>query len=839
MKKCIAGIIIIILMILPFTSVTASETEQKIPNILILLSYHYGFEWQDQVLDGVTDALADEDANLYIEYLNEYQLGQLNTNQQIYEALSGFYDNVSFDCVIVTDDYAYSFISEYYEVFTPGVPVVFMGLNDYSPEMLFTDNITGLPQTIDRKGLIELTEQLNPGYSELVLLFNNTLSSKIELNAYEEVLTNHFPDLKYQLITAKNFDEVAARIAPIDDAQFIMVENFPQPDGTLLKPSETVALLIETKNSPFYTDNRLQLTEAGNSPLGGLVMDPYEMANEAGNLSKEVLAGTKPSELHISTEPVVRYVFNYKLLTEYDINDNRLPPNSEIIGRPDTRIFINRNVAIAAAIILVLSLALIMILLFVIRLNARDQAIILKANQELDVNRRILEEQNRTLHEQTQRVEEQNIELGKKNQEITMLLNKDPVTRFLNRKVMEQLLKDMSESLVDYVLYGIHINNLTFIEELYGYHQGDTVRWQISQLIGQLFRDPNTEFCRYHDNFYIFDYNTGATGDMIHKADELLKLLNRTLTIEKNEVEISATIGLLSKSDINTTDTNLLGLVDITLSENIDKRLNKVTRFNERFEHLLKRRLQLEVELKKAIKEGEFELYFQPVISTEDNHVSSAEALIRWNKNGALVSPGEFIPAAESLGIIEDIGEWVIFEVGAHVKRLKEQNLQCPIAINVSSKQMNRRLIHHFTKLLQNPWIQPYDLTIEVTESVLIADLENKKELLEDLSKMGIKIALDDFGTGYSSMKYIQQLPLSKLKIDKHFIDNITSTRQQAIVKSIFLLGKTLSLETIAEGVETTVQYDIVKSIGFSNIQGWYFSKALPFEAFVAYLTQQ
>ncbi|WP_321914184.1 MULTISPECIES: GGDEF domain-containing protein [unclassified Paraburkholderia] len=245
-------------------------------------------------------------------------------------------------------------------------------------------------------------------------------------------------------------------------------------------------------------------------------------------------------------------------------------------------------------------------------------------------------------------------------------------------------------------------------------------------------------------------------------------------------------------------------------------------------------RLKLESDLYDGVRNGEFSLHFQPITSSASRGVVGVEALIRWQHPlHGLVPPSTFIPLAESVGLINYLGNWVLKAACMQLTQWDEQGIELQyVAVNVSPQQFrNPRFRESVEEAIELTGVDPRRLVFEITESLLMHDPQHAKTLLEELTSLGIRFAVDDFGTGYSSLAYLQRFPLSKLKIDRSFVENlITSRNDQAIVNAVVGLARTLDLELVAEGVETEAQRELLTNMGCEHIQGWLVCKALPSE---------
>jgi predicted signal transduction protein with EAL and GGDEF domain len=250
--------------------------------------------------------------------------------------------------------------------------------------------------------------------------------------------------------------------------------------------------------------------------------------------------------------------------------------------------------------------------------------------------------------------------------------------------------------------------------------------------------------------------------------------------------------------------------------------------FEEEMDAEAQARRFVELDLHKAMDAEEFELFYQPLIDLGTNQIVACEALLRWNHpSRGLISPGEFIPIAEEIGLILPIGEWVL-------RKACDEAINWPapvsLAINLSPIQFkSRNLVQAVILALANSGLSPKRLELEITESVLLEDNDTTRSLLHQLRNLGVSIALDDFGTGYSSLSYLRSFPLDKIKIDQSFIRGLSERADSlAIVQSITRLGTSLGMQTTAEGVETQEELDHVRAAGCTHGQGYYFGRPVP-----------
>ena len=251
-------------------------------------------------------------------------------------------------------------------------------------------------------------------------------------------------------------------------------------------------------------------------------------------------------------------------------------------------------------------------------------------------------------------------------------------------------------------------------------------------------------------------------------------------------------------------------------------------------------RLKLETDLRLALDQGGFELHYQPQTFAQSGNLWGAEALVRWrHPERGLVSPADFIPLAEETGLIIPLGEWVFVEAARQVTAWRAQGLaNLVVSVNISAVQFRKDdFVERIQTILKEAGAVAHSLELELTESILMHDMESSIETLKYLRELGFRIAIDDFGTGFSSLNYLRRLPVNVLKIDQSFVrEMLEEPASLAIVETIISLAHSLGKETIAEGVETQAELDILTARNCRLIQGYYFSKPLPalmFEAWV------
>ncbi|MEE9551417.1 MAG: EAL domain-containing protein, partial [Gammaproteobacteria bacterium] len=243
-------------------------------------------------------------------------------------------------------------------------------------------------------------------------------------------------------------------------------------------------------------------------------------------------------------------------------------------------------------------------------------------------------------------------------------------------------------------------------------------------------------------------------------------------------------------------------------------------------------RLNMESKLRRAIDNDDFLLYYQPQVESDSLHVAGYEALIRWDDpESGMIFPDKFIPLLEDTGLIVPVGEWVLRKACMDITEIRKINDDFQsISVNLSARQfVDNTLVTRIERILNETNVQPENLVIEITETILMTEAERSLQILNELSEIGLKLSLDDFGTGYSSLAYLKQFPISVIKIDRSFVQDLhTDSSDMAICEAIIAIARQLKLKVVAEGVETQDQFEFMRERSCHSIQGYFFGKPVP-----------
>lgn len=450
----------------------------------------------------------------------------------------------------------------------------------------------------------------------------------------------------------------------------------------------------------------------------------------------------------------------------------------------------------------------------------------------------------------------------KRNEErIHKLAFYDPLTQLPNRRLLTERLRQALVESQRSQCYGavmfMDLDRFKMLNDSQGHDLGDQLLIEAGKRIGECVREQDTVARIGGDEFVIMLKELGKDLDNVlavaqRIGDSLLSMLRRPYTLQRSDRDnypmpvvyhSSASIGmtLFRGSELNSE--NLLKQADVAMYQAKQAGRNKICVFNPEMQAHIDRRAALEAELREALHGRHFCLYYQIQVDRSGRAVG-AEVLLRWwHASRGWISPAEFIPLAEETGLIDELGFWVLAESCKTLAAWAERPETCDLslAVNVSAKQFNQRyFVEQIKNLLNDSGIDPGRLKLEITESVVLQDVEDAIATMQQLKLLGLNFSMDDFGTGYSSLSYLQRLPLSQLKIDQSFVrDIISDSSDAAIVRTILALGDSLGIDVVAEGVETPQHYAYLNANGCRYYQGYLFGKPEPLQDFERHLAER
>ncbi|MCX7115138.1 MAG: EAL domain-containing protein [Gammaproteobacteria bacterium] len=419
-------------------------------------------------------------------------------------------------------------------------------------------------------------------------------------------------------------------------------------------------------------------------------------------------------------------------------------------------------------------------------------------------------------------------------EQMSYLTEHDALTGLSNRLIFERFLEgalaSAKKSKEKLAILFLDLDNFKYVNDSMGHQAGDLLLKEVSQRLSSCIRKQDLVSRLGGDEFIILLSNVGSKKVIVEIINALQIQLSSQRMMKEAGFFMTASIGISRFPEDGNTVSSLIKSADIAMYAAKEKGRNTFQFCTPEMTVKAENRGVLLNNLRNALENNEFILYYQPKIETISQRVVGMEALIRWKRPDAVILPNGFIDAAEDSDLIIPICEWVLKTACLQNKAWQMMGLPTiNVSINLSVRNLNKRLLQVMEAVLSETNIHPYSFEIELTESALMYNPENNIQILRSLKEMGLKISIDDFGTGYSSLSYLKLFPIDIIKIDRSFVSHITTDpKDAAIVIAIIAMARSLRYQVIAEGVETKAQLKFLKKYGCDQIQGYYFSRPLP-----------
>lgn len=420
----------------------------------------------------------------------------------------------------------------------------------------------------------------------------------------------------------------------------------------------------------------------------------------------------------------------------------------------------------------------------------------------------------------------------------------DPLTGALNRN---QVMEKLSESMVfatshsyQLAIFLIDIKQFKFINDTYGLKTGDVILGEIAKRLNNSMFMPKAVGRLSGDSFmFVVEYN--ETDSLEKISLHLHQLINHPFRDDSQDVNIQASIGFCTYPEHGDKAEDLLQNANLALHHAEINNIATIA-FEPGMQAEGRRLVIKEKELKAAIANDEFVLFYQPQLNLITNRLEAVEALVRWqHPEKGLLQPGSFLGDVEKLNLNSDFDNYILDKAcSANARWFQKFKRRIPIAVNITAVEFqDPNLVSNIQALLLDKKLSPKYLELEITENVVMTDIDSAMSTISALQMLGIKVSIDDFGTGYSSLAYLRQLPIDTIKIDRSFISEVaTNDSDLTIVKSMIKLSQGLGKRVLAEGVENKEQLNVLRNLGCDAVQGFYIDKPLPEEKLLAYLTK-
>ncbi|MDP8978734.1 MAG: EAL domain-containing protein, partial [Actinomycetota bacterium] len=418
--------------------------------------------------------------------------------------------------------------------------------------------------------------------------------------------------------------------------------------------------------------------------------------------------------------------------------------------------------------------------------------------------------------------------------ELVRRTHHDPLTRLPNRTLFLQRLRaavevaERQDSLA--VLY-VDLDGFKSVNDTYGHAVGDGLLESVAERIHASLRPDDTASRLSGDEFAVLVDKLRDREEARQVAERLLASLGELLPVHDHTLSARASVGVAVGGTGVEDAEDLLHRADLAMYTAKGEGGNRIQVYHPDAHATLGARRQLQAELQWAVLRGELDVRYQPVVALDDRRISAAEALVRWRHPArGLLGPDAFVSLAEEGGLITDVFDFVLRDACTRGRGWQSPEGDGPsVNVNLSAVQLRQaELVNHVSRVLEETGLAPHLLILEVTESVLVDDPHAAAEALATLKQLGVRIAIDDFGTGYSSLAYLRRLPIDVLKVDKSFLQGIDRPYGAAVARTVLELGQRLGMPTIVEGVETAAQVAALKSMGYTHVQGYFFSRPVP-----------
>ena len=454
--------------------------------------------------------------------------------------------------------------------------------------------------------------------------------------------------------------------------------------------------------------------------------------------------------------------------------------------------------------------------------------------------KKFIEKQNEKLNiaveEKTQKLQEQ-------SQKLAYLAHHDVLTNLPNKNLlidrMRQAIKHAKREGTSVAILFLDLDRFKEINDMYGHDIGDELLKQIAKRLTSYIREEDT-LARIGGDEFVLILPSTSQVNVVVVIEKIFDAMAEPFVVNNIDIYATFSIGVTLCPQDGETPEILLRNADTAMYKAKDNGKNSYQFYDEEMTALIKKRIELDNDIRLGLQREEFEVYYQPKIDANNNKLVGLEALVRWNHPlKGLVYPNDFIPFCEEVGLIVQLDSYVLKHAFMQMQIWQNQGIDYgELSINISTKKLESEdFRHELYTLLEHYPVDPTTVELEILEGQIMKNPERSIGILNSIRSMGISVAIDDFGTGYSSLSYLKKLPVTKLKIDRSFVvDVLENEDDAAIIRTIIVLGKNLGLDIIAEGVETKDHVDFLVDAGCNKIQGYYYSKPLSIKECEAFI---
>lgn len=793
--------------------------------VLFISSYDGNFLSVPHQIRGVKSVFESENIHLDIEYMDTKRFDTKENINLFYSTLKYKLDHLApYDAVIVGDDNALQFVMDYQEELFHKIPVVFLGINDLTRAKLAAedDYITGIVEETSIRDNIELGIKLNKQATKIVAIVDHTLTgigNKEQFYSYQ----NDYDNLVFDHINTSEytFKELENVFEDIDQNTIVLYFSmYSDKTEKYLTIEEACKILEAHVNVPIL---RSEVGGIGSGILGGKMISYYDAGKIAANMVLSIFHGTPIKEIEMIEESPNRYMFDYKILHKFNIDESVLPEGSIILNKEISFLEANKDLVTKVFVVIGILFALIAILFYDNRKQRKMERELQASHEELSQTFEELAATEEELRAQYETIE-------KHAKDIEHLAQHDYLTDLPNRLSFNEKLRNEIHSDKPGAILLLDIDNFKEVNDTLGHVYGDKLLQCIAMRLLN-FSENNIFVSRFGgDEFLILITNEENQDKIEDFVQNILVQFQKPLVLDYKEYFVNFSIGISVYPKDSSDVDRLIMNVDTAMYSAKRAGRNNYKFYCDSMQDELMDKKEVEAILRNALKNNGFLLLYQPQVDVDTGLIEGFEALLRIK--GYNISPFKFIPVAEDTGLITDIGRWVTKTVVEQIAVWKEKGYNPkPISVNFSSKQLQDfKYAEFLSNILLEKGVESKYFELEITESILLEKTSNTLEFLNTLKNMGVSIALDDFGTGYSSLNYLTFIPVNKIKLDKSLCEKFLKLSNVKVMNSIIGLAHSLDLVITAEGIEDMEQYQRLKKGGCDLIQGYLFSKPVKSE---------
>ncbi len=830
-------VFVVFILILGFiTPVSGSALQiDKPKHVLILNSYHEGFTWTREIVDGALSTLQSSDymseyiLDISVEYMDWKNYPSQDNLSYLYDHYFYKYKDRRIDVIITSDDAALEFSLKHRAELFSDAPVVFCGVNEMGVSTIINqhENVTGVLEQVDPGDTVKLAVEAMPHLKKMYLVYDNTESAMSSGQLAISTLKKLRPDIEGVSLNNMTYEEVFEAVSNAEpDSAIFIVSFYGDREGRTMSFEQLCHMISQQTKVPVF--NLYDFT-IGHGAIGGSMLSGRKQGEIAASIALRIMDGEPASSIPISDEKTVSAIYDYNQLSRFGIPIDRVDDNSEIINKPFSFFETYKTlVLIGVGVITILSALLVVLMIYVRRLKAAE---------------RQLQESYREMEATYEELFATQGELSVKYEEMKDIQEKlrqnayhDSLTGLPNRLSLTEHIQEVIKARKDGLCALLYVDsdNFKFINDTLGHSYGDKLIIQMGKRLSSILKKHQTIYRLGGDEFIICYSDPRSLKDVEAFADKIIRSFEKPFVIAGSTLYVTVSIGISIYPDHGTSTEDLLRHADLAMYKAKAKGKNRYYIYNRDLQVEFDKRMKIERNLRGALANNEFFLHYQPQVDLLEGRITGFEALIRWNNPElGFVPPLDFIGIAEETHLIVPIGQWVLRNACMFLKKLNDigfRNLM--IAINVSILQLLQDdFVDMVLDTIEESGLKPRKVELEITESILMESFQTIRARLLRLRKAGVRIALDDFGKGYSSLSYLGQLPINTLKIDKSFIDALLTGRMgESFIDTIVMMGRKMGLVVLAEGVERKEQIDYLMKHKCHRAQGYYISKPMPEE---------